>query len=333
MTSRRRPPSRSPGLELAQRPAQQRFGGVGVAALDRQEGEVVAGPGHAPGVAHVRTWSVRPCTARRPRQVTALPGRRGRGRPAPRWPGVRRAPRRRNGRAGPPRPSPEAVRRDAGRRRAAARASVAAVVVGGGDEPSSGTSPRPGGHGGSRTRPSAAASQTTPRPRPRPGHAPGRPPGRRWKAASCGQVSVSAVVPTVASQSRARSGEPRGVAVPGGRPRRVLELFGGVLAEAHQHREPGVAVRSCRPGGPGLVQQRLDHVQEVGLGADRRRHSEVPLPREDRQPSEGRAVALGEQVVAPGDGRPQVAMPVGASRGPLVSTLIRWPSRNAVRSV
>ena len=108
------------------------------------------------------------------------------------------------------------------------------------------------------------------------------------------------------------SREPRGVAVSGGLALGLLlELLGGVLAEAHQHREPGAAVGVLPgPAHQALVQQRLDHVEEVGLGADRRGTLEVPLPREHRQPTEGRAVALGQQVVAPGDGRPQVAVSV-----------------------
>ncbi len=230
--------------------------------------------------------------------------------------------------------SAEAVGRDPGRQPSRGPGiGVGPFVVGGRDRAHpAAPRPRPGRHGCSRTRPAPRPARRPARPRPRPGHGQGAPPGRRGRSPAAARCRsrrwCRASPPTPGRVGRTTCAWRSRVACTSAR---LVELLGGVLAQTHQHREPGVAVEVLPgPADQALVQQRLDHVEDVGLGAHRGGARRGPTPR-------GRPTAAGRRRCrARRAGRGSRRWPPagrGAARArPAVrwsARVIRRPSRNA----
>ena len=106
------------------------------------------------------------------------------------------------------------------------------------------------------------------------------------------------------------------------------QLLKGVLADRLQHREARFVADRLHPHEQAGGHQGTDAGQHiVPVTRDRFRCLERESADEDPEPPEQHLLGLGKQVVAPGDGRPHVALAVRGVRGPPVSRSNRWSSR------
>ena len=161
-----------------------------------------------------------------------------------------------------------------------------------------------------------------------PGPRPARPAGCPARARSRASAPSCPAPRSRRSASRGQAGEVRGVRGLDPFPLTgLIEAFGGVLAQRLQHAEAGPVPRappgSGRPGGHAgrgrrIVADRDRRCRDrrCRVGAHLLGRVQAPPAPEHRQPPEQHPLGIGEQLVAPVDGRAQRPLPRVRGPGP-----------------